>query len=118
MGKTLRWEQRHKRRIKRQPLEPKCLNAFDVTRRTLVITDASAEGLGHILMQNRNGSKWQVKTQKMNREAAVTMDTGWVVVQVGSGAPKPVWRNHSALELEATCEVWSLETSDWIQGYI
>ena len=69
------------------------LNAFDVARRTLVTTDASAEGFGHILMQNRNASKWQVKTQKMNHEAAVTVDTGWVVVQVGSGAPKPVWRN-------------------------
>ena len=29
------------------------LNAFDVTKRTLVITDASGEGFGHILMQKR-----------------------------------------------------------------
>ena len=27
------------------------LNAFDVTKRTLAITDASGEGFGHILMQ-------------------------------------------------------------------
>ena len=39
------------------------LNAFDVTRRTLVITDASAEGFGHILMQKRNESEVQVKAQ-------------------------------------------------------
>ena len=30
------------------------LNAFDFTRRTLVIRDASADGFGHILMQKRN----------------------------------------------------------------
>ena len=30
------------------------LNAFDVTRRTLVIRDASTDGFGHILMQKRN----------------------------------------------------------------
>ena len=46
----------------------------------------------------------------MNIEGAVTMDTGWVVIQVGSVALKPAWRNYSALELEATCVVWSLET--------
>ena len=38
------------------------------------------------------------------------MDTGWVVIEVGSAALKPAWRNYSALELEATCVVWSLET--------
>ena len=29
------------------------LNAFDITRRTLGIKDASADGFGHILMQKR-----------------------------------------------------------------
>ena len=52
------------------------LNAFDVTRRPLVITDASAEGIGHILMQKRNESKWQVRTRRMNHEGDVTMDNG------------------------------------------
>ena len=50
------------------------LNAFDLTRRTLVITDASAEGFGHILMQKRNESEWQVRTRRINREGEVTMD--------------------------------------------
>ena len=86
------------------------LNAFDVTRRTLVITDASADGFGHILMQKRNENEFMVKTQRSNREGAITNDTGWVVIQVGSVAIKAAWRNYSALELEATCVVWSLET--------
>ena len=30
------------------------LNVLDVTKRSLVITDASGEGFGHILMQKRN----------------------------------------------------------------
>ena len=86
------------------------LNAFDVTRRTLVITDASAQGFGHILMQKRNESKVQVKAQRVKREGVITRDTGWVVIQVGSATLKAAWRNYSALELEATCVVWSLET--------
>ena len=40
----------------------------------------------------------------------MTSDTGRVVIQVGSAALKPAWRNYSALELEATCVVWTLET--------
>ena len=44
------------------------LNAFDVTRRTLVITDASADGFGHILMQKRNDNEIKVKAQSGNRE--------------------------------------------------
>ena len=43
----------------------------------------------------------------------ITKDTGWVVIQVGAAA----WRNYSALELEATCAVWSLETlSYYLKG--
>ena len=85
-------------------------NAFDVTRRTLVITDASADGFGHILMQRRNENKVMVKAQSRNREGVITSDTGWVIIQVGSVALKAAWRNYSARELEATCVVWSLET--------
>lgn len=33
------------------------LNAFDATKRTLVITDASGEGFGYIMMQKRNEDK-------------------------------------------------------------
>ena len=45
-------------------------------------------------------------------------DTGWVVnvIQVGSAALKPAWRNHSAMELEATCLVWTLETGSSKDG--
>ena len=86
------------------------LNAFDVTKGTLVITDASAEGFGQILMQKKSVDQYQVRTQAKNRAGEITRDTGWVVIQVGSAALKPAWRNYSALELEATCVVWSLET--------
>ena len=86
------------------------LNAFDVTRRTLVITDASASGFGHILMQKRNEKEVMVRAQRGNREGVITSDTGWVIIPVGSAALKAAWWNYSALELEATCVVWSLET--------
>ena len=86
------------------------LNAFDVTKRTLAITDASGEGFGHILMQKKNKNEVMATAQTRNREGVVTRDTGWVVIQVGSAALKPTCRNYSALELEATCVVWSLET--------
>ena len=42
-----------------------------------------------------------------------TLSTGWkplIWKQVGSAALKAPWRNYSALELEAACAVWSLET--------
>ena len=88
------------------------LKAFDVTRRTLVITDASAEGFRHILMQKRNK-----RIQTVSREGVTTKDTGWVVIQVGSAALNPVGRNYSALELEATWVLWSLETlSYYLKG--
>ena len=64
------------------------LNAFDVKRKILVITDASADGFGHILMQKRNKNEVMVKAQRGNREGVITHDTGWVVIQVGSAALK------------------------------
>ena len=64
------------------------LNAFDVNRRTLVITDASADGFGHILMQKKSKEEFRVRTQRSNKEGTVTDDTGWVVIQVGSAAIK------------------------------
>ena len=86
------------------------LNAFDATKRTLVITDASGEGFGHIMIQKRNEDEVEARAQAVNREGVITKDTGWVVIQVGSAALKLTWRNYSALELQATCVVWSLET--------
>ena len=62
------------------------LNSFDVTRRTLVITDASADGFGHILMQKRNKEEVMVKAGRGNKKGEVTHDTDWVVIQVGSAA--------------------------------
>ena len=86
------------------------LNAFDATKRTLVITDASGEAFGHIMMQKRNEDKVEARAQAVNREGVITKDTGWVVIQVGSVVLKPTWQTYSALELEAACVVWSLET--------
>ena len=37
-------------------------------------------------------------------------DTGWLVIQVGSAALKPVWQKYTVHELEATCVVWTLES--------
>ena len=69
-------------------------------------------------MQKRNKSEVEVRAQTANREGVITKDTGWVVIQVGSATLKPAWRNYSALELEATCAVWSLETlSYYLKGY-
>ena len=86
------------------------LNAFYATKRILVITDASGEGFGHIMMQKRNEDKVEKRAQAVNREGVITKDTGWVVIQVGSVVLKLTWRTYSALQLEATCVVWSLET--------
>ena len=61
-------------------------------------------------MQKRTKSEVQGKAQTVNRDGLITKDTGWVVIQVGSSALKPVWRNYSPLELEATCMVWSLDS--------
>ena len=84
------------------------LNAFDVTRRTLVITDASADGFGHILMQKRNNNKFMVRAQSGNRDGVVTTDTGWVIIQVGSAALKVAWRitARSSLRRHVSCGVW------------
>ena len=72
--------------------------------------DAPADGFGYILMQKRNKGEVLVKAQRGNKNVVITQDTGWVVIQVGSVALKLAWRNYSALELKATCVVWSLET--------
>ena len=59
-------------------------------RRTVVITDASGDGFAFILLQYG--------------------ENGFMVIQVGSAAIKKLWKNYSALELEGTCVIWSLES--------
>ena len=66
------------------------------------------DGFGHILMQKRNKDEVMVKAQRGNKKGEITGNTGWVVIQVGSAALKLARRNYSALELKATCVVWSL----------
>ena len=57
------------------------------------------------------------RIQGSGRDGVVTSDTGWLMRQVRSAALKPAWRNYSALELEATCVVWTLETlSYYLKG--
>ena len=66
------------------------LNNFCMKRATVVITDASGDGFAFILLQYTGG--------------------GYIVIQVGSAAIKKVWKSYSALELEGTCVIWSIES--------
>ena len=70
------------------------LNSFDIPKRSLVITDASGDGFSHILLQRNENSVLEARAQATNRRTGEgTSDTGWVVIQVGSAALKPTWRN-------------------------
>ena len=62
------------------------------------------------MMQKSSESQYQVRTQVTKRAGEITRDTRCVVIKVSSAALKSVWRNNSALELEVTCVLWSLET--------
>ena len=73
------------------------LKALDIRRPTLVITDASSDGCGHILLQKKEG-KLEDK------------EGDFLIIQVGSAALKPAWENYSVIELEVTFVVWTLET--------
>ena len=66
------------------------LNNFCMKRATVVITDASGDGFAFILLQYG--------------------ENVYIVIQVGSAAIKKVWQNYSAVELEGTCVIWSLES--------
>ena len=60
------------------------LNWFDVTKRSLVITDASGDGFGHILLQRKDNNVWEARAQTTNRRTGeVTNYTGLVVILVG-----------------------------------
>ena len=70
------------------------LNTFDVDRKSLVMTDASSDGFGRILLHKKE-------------DKALMKDSGWVVlIQVGSATLKPAWKNYSALKLEAWTSRW------------
>ena len=76
------------------------LNSFVVTRKSLVITDATGDGFGHILLQKKENIVCEARAEATSRRTGeVTSDTGWVVIQVGSAALNPAWRNY--------CAVWS-----------
>ena len=66
------------------------LNNFCTKRATVVITDTLGDSFAFILFQYS--------------------DNGYIVIQVGSAAIKKLWRNYSALELEGTCVIWTLES--------
>ena len=90
-------------------------NSFDVKRRSLVIIDVSAEDFGYLLIQKKNENEYQARVTATNRAGRVTKDTGWLMIQVGSAALKPVWQNYTVHELEATCVVWTLESLAYYQ---
>ena len=56
------------------------LNVFDMSKPSLVVTDALGDEFGEILIQNKEG--------KLDDLAG-----RWVVIQVGSAALKPAWKN-------------------------
>ena len=86
------------------------LNSFDVNKRVLVVTEASGDRFGNILLQQKKDGSLEARAQVLGKSGELEKDTGWVVIQVGSAALKPAWRNYSDLELNATYFVWTLET--------
>ena len=72
------------------------LNILDTKKSSLVVTDMLGDGFSCILLQKQE--------ERLEDE-----EGGWVVLQVGSAAIKYAWKNYSAIELEATCVVWTLE---------
>ena len=59
------------------------------------------------------GNFWKMSERKQLffRITSLSDPTGgWVVIQVESAALKLAWKNYSAIELEETCVVWTLET--------
>ena len=77
-------------------------NSFDVNKRSLVVTDASGDGFGHILLQQKEDGSLAARVQVAGRSGEVEKETGLVMIQVGSEALQPAWRNYSGLELEPT----------------
>ena len=59
------------------------LNSFDVNGKSLVITNALGDGLGHILLQKKENNVWAGRAQATGSTGDVTNNTGWLVIQVG-----------------------------------
>ena len=73
------------------------LKALYIRRPTLVITNVSSDGCGHILLLNKEG-KLEDK------------EGDFLIIQVGPEALKPAWEKYSVIELEVTFVMWTLET--------
>ena len=43
------------------------LNSFDVTGKSLVITDASGDGFGHTLLQKKEDNVWEARAQATSK---------------------------------------------------
>ena len=84
-------------------------NSFDVNRETLVNTDATGDGFGHILLQKKNGTM-VISGGSSIKKGAMREDTSWVFIQVRSVALKHLWWSYPALELEGVCIIWTLKT--------
>ena len=53
------------------------LNSFDVTKSSLIITDASGDGFCLILLQKKRNNEFEARAQTQNRRTGeVTKDTG------------------------------------------
>ena len=73
-----------------------------IRRPTLVITDVSSDGCGHILLLKKEG-KLEDK------------EGDFLIIQVGSEALKPAWEKYPVIELEVTFVMWTLETLAYYQ---
>ena len=43
------------------------LNSFDVTKRSLVITDPFGDSFGHVLLQRKENNLWEARAQSTSR---------------------------------------------------
>ena len=50
------------------------LNSFEVNRKSLVVTDASGDGFGHIMKKEDN--VWAMRNKAARKTGEVTNDTG------------------------------------------
>ena len=62
------------------------------------------------MMQKKRINEARERGQRPNMTNGADDNRGWLVIQLGSAAIKKAWKNYSALELEACCVIWSLES--------